>query len=161
SPMQERDRVDLFALVVPALAAATRSGQPLDETLHEDTLQEPQRAAVFALTSEAIASVGEDFIIQETNPAFDRLMSWPERAAVGMRCSDVLCCRDERKLLLCGTPRCPLELAFAVDGELPVGGICWQTRGGALCEMSATITAHRFPREAHAVIVARDVSALN
>jgi nitrogen-specific signal transduction histidine kinase len=157
----EQGRAEIFALVAPALAAATRSGQLLDEATHDEMSRAPQHAAAFALTSEAIASVGEDFIIQETNPAFDRLMGWPEGAAVGMRCSAVLCCRDERKLLLCGTPRCPLEQAFAVEDELPIGGICWQTRGGALCEMSASITAHRFSNESHAVFVARDVSALN
>jgi len=161
STAEELKRADLFTLVAPALAAATRSGHLLDETPREELPQAPPRAAVFALTSEAIATVGEDFIIQETNPAFDRLMGWLGRAAVGMRCSDVLYCRDERKLLLCSTPRCPLEQAFAVDGELPISGICWQTRGGTLCEMSASITAHRFPHETHAVIVARDVGALN
>jgi two-component system phosphate regulon sensor histidine kinase PhoR len=117
--------------------------------------------AILALSSEAILTVDEDYIIQETNPAFGRVTGWTGTTPVRRRCSDVFRCRDTRKSLLCGTARCPLTEAFASSEAPPVRDLSWETRGGALCDVSATFTARRERDGRHAVIVARDVTALN
>src|SRR5260370_32114798 len=120
----------------------------------------PGRAA-FVLASEAVVSIDQDLTIVEINPAFGRLMGWPEGQAAGRRCFEVLRCRDTRKELLCGTPRCPAHQAFTAEAELPLSELAWTTRDGKVCELSASISVERGPRPTHAVLVARDVTALN
>lgn len=117
--------------------------------------------AILALSSEAILTVDEEFVIQETNPAFGRITGWSGGAPVGKRCCDVFRCRDARKTLLCNTPTCPLTEALRSTEAPPIHDLSWETRSGKLCDVSATFTARRTGEETHAVIVARDVTLLN
>lgn len=136
------------------------------DTQADEQSPSPQQA-IFAMTSEAILAVGEDFIISQTNPAFTKVLGWTRNAALGQRCTTVLRCHDERKLPLCDTPRCPLvESLRAEASEKPavVRDLLWQTRAGAFCEVSASFTAQRPLRSGaprRAVIVGRDVTTLN
>lgn len=144
----------------PALTIATRPARVLDEAAHADHLQSPRRT-VFAVTSEAIATLDEDFIIREINPAFTKILGWTQSATIGSRCSDVIRCRDERRMLLCDTPRCPLRQAFDTDEPSSVRDLTWETQSGKPCEVSASFTVQRIEQPTGAVIVARDVSLLN
>ena len=146
--------------LAPALVTALRPAHAMDEALQQESTHSPRRT-VFAVTSEAILTVNDDFTIRETNPAFTKILGWPERSVVGRRCSDVLRCRDDRKMLLCDTPRCPLREALDSDITTPVRDLSWETRSGKLCEVSASFTAQQAAHDARAVIVARDVTLLN
>lgn len=150
----------LLQRLTPALVAALRPAHTLEEAVQQEPAHSPRRT-VLAVTSEAILTVGDDFAIRETNPAFSRILGWPERAVVGRRCSDVLRCRDDRKMPLCGTPRCPLHEALTSDANTPVRDLSWETRSGKLCDVSANFTVQRTEHDARAVIVARDVTLLN
>jgi PAS domain S-box-containing protein len=146
---------ELFRRLTPALVTATRPARMREE------MAQSQRHAIFTHTSEAILSVGDDFIVQETNPAFGTVLGWQDQPPQGRRCSEVLRCRDERRMVLCDTPRCPLQQAFEADGATPVRELYWQTRAGKLCEVSASFSAPRAGESGRAVIVARDITALN
>ena len=146
---------ELLRRLAPALVTATRPARMREE------MAQSQRHAIFTHTSEAILSVGDDFIIQETNPAFGTVLGWQDQSPQGRRCSEVLRCRDERRMVLCDTPRCPLQQAFDADGAVPVRELYWQTHAGKLCEVSASFSAPRTGESGRAVIVARDITALN
>lgn len=146
---------ELLRRLTPALVTATRPAHVQEETTHA------QRHAIFTHTSEAILSVGDDFIIHETNPAFGTVLGWQDRPPLGRRCSEVLRCRDERHLLLCDTPHCPLQQAFDASAATPVRKLYWQTRAGKHCEVSASFSAPRTSESGRAVIIARDITALN
>lgn len=153
-------RSALLQRITPALVIALRPAHTLDEAMQQEPAHSPRRT-VFAVTSEAILTIDDDFIIRETNPAFTRILGWPERAVVGKRCSAVLRCRDDRKMLLCDTPRCPLTEALTSENGAPVRDLSWETHYGKLCEVSANFTAQRTEHDTRAVIVARDVTQLN
>src|SRR5690242_7104989 len=131
-----------------------------DETLSVDQIKAP-RHAIFALTSEAVVTISEDFTIQETNPAFGHLMGWVQRAPTGLSCMGVLRCRDERNILLCGTPRCPVSEAFSAQGATFTRELRWQTRSGKACEVTASLSAQREQDTIRAVLFAHDVTLLN
>lgn len=159
---ENAELIHLLAQLSPSLALAVRQSGESDEALDDDR-KSSHRRTLFAVTSEAILSIGQDFAIREANPAFERLMRWPVSAVVGMPCTRVLKCRDERKALLCGTARCPVMKAFAADaeGEQTVCDLTWETRSGKRCDLSASVAVQRSAEGAEAVIVARDVTALN
>lgn len=117
--------------------------------------------SLFAISSEAILTIGQDFTIQETNPAFGALMGYEEESVQGQRCFHVLRCRDERRILLCETARCPLREAFDMETSAPVRDLIWQTRTGKFCEVSANVATHSANNESRAVVVARDITLLN
>jgi signal transduction histidine kinase len=119
------------------------------------------RHPIFALTSESVVTIGEDFIIQETNPAFGHLMGWVQRSPVGFSCMEVLRCRDERNALLCGTPRCPASEAFSAQGATFTRELRWQARSGKSCEVTASLSAQREQDATRAVMFAHDVTLLN
>ena len=147
----------------PALASVATTTHPppaLDEAAHADDAHSPGRA-VFAVTSEAIVLLDEDFTIREVNPAFTTILGWSEKDAVGRRCSEIIRCRDDRRMLLCDTPRCPLHEAFSGSAASPVRELSWETRTGKPSEVSASFTVQREEQHAEAVIVARDVTLLN
>ena len=146
---------ELLRRLAPALVTATRPARVLEETAHT------QRRAIFTHTSEAILSIGDDFIIHETNPAFGNVLGWQDRPPLGCHCSDVLRCRDERHMVLCDTPHCPLQQAFDAGAAAPVRKLYWQTCAGKLCEVSASFSAPRAGESGRAVIIARDITALN
>lgn len=154
------DLADLLEALRPALTVVMRPAHMLDEAAHADVMHSPRRA-VFAMTSEAIATLDDDFIIHEVNPAFTSILGWPAHAAVGRRCSDLLRCRDERRTLLCGTPRCPLREAFDASVVTPVRELSWETQSGRPSEVSASFTVQKSEHGSEAVIVARDVTLLN
>jgi signal transduction histidine kinase len=154
---------DLLDTLAPTLALALRpAAAAAPHPVVVDA--EGRRATIFTLSSEAILTLGTDLVVREANPASAAITGWPEEALVGRRCADLLRCRDSRQLLLCGTPRCPLSEALAADTPTPPRDLCWETRSGRLCEVSATITA-RAPAplagRRDVVVVARDVTALN
>ena len=131
-----------------------------DQAAQVSPTSSPQQT-IFALTSEAVVTVGDDFIIQETNPAFGTLMGWMQRSPAGLSCKDVLRCRDERKALLCDTPRCPVREAFSAQGMTSVRELTWQTRYGKPCEVTASASTQHEETATRAVIFARDVTLLN
>lgn len=159
---ESADLVHLLAQLAPSLSLAVRQACESEEALDDDR-RSSHRRTLFSVTSEAILGIGQDFAIREANPAFERLMGWPESAIVGMPCTHVLKCRDERKALLCGTARCPVMKAFAADaeGEQSVCDLSWEMRSGRRCDLSASVAVQHSPEGAEAVIVARDVTALN
>ena len=126
-----------------------------------------RRATIFTLSSEAILTIDDQYVVREANPASAAILGWPAAADLaGRRCFEVLRCRDSRKLLLCDTPRCPLHEALAAAGEkapspTPPRDLSWETHSSRLCEVSATFTAHATGTQRGAVVVARDVTALN
>ncbi|HST89296.1 MAG TPA: PAS domain-containing sensor histidine kinase, partial [Ktedonobacterales bacterium] len=153
---------ELLRRLTPALVTATRPARVREETAQAySEHQHAQRRAIFTHTSEAILSVGDDFIIQETNPAFGTVLGWQDHPPLGRRCSEVLRCRDERRMVLCDTLRCPLQQAFAAEGAAPVRELYWQTRAGKLSEVSASFSAPRTGEGGRAMIIARDITALN
>lgn len=121
----------------------------------------PPRQTLFALTSESVVTVGDDFTIQETNPAFGHLMHWTQRSPAGLSCMEVLRCRDERKALLCDTPRCPVREAFSTDGAPFVRELTWQTRTGKQCEVTASLSTQHDEGATRTVMFAHDVTMLN
>lgn len=131
-----------------------------DETTLVDQINTPHHA-IFALTSEAVVTINEDFTIQETNPAFGHLMDWEQRSPTGLSCKEVLCCRDEHNTLLCETPRCPMREAFSVDGAALTRELRWQVRSGKPCEVTASFSIQREDGATRAVIFAHDVTLLN
>ncbi|HLJ81620.1 MAG TPA: PAS domain S-box protein, partial [Ktedonobacterales bacterium] len=143
-----------------SVATTTHPAHALDEVTHADDAHSPRRT-VFALTSEAIVLLDEDFTIREINPAFTTILGWSEQDTVGRRCSEVVRCRDDRRMLLCGTSRCPLHEVFSGSDSSPVRELSWETRSGKPSEVSACFTVQRAEQHAEAVIVARDVTLLN
>lgn len=145
-----------------APAGEQYSTQPIveDETTSVDQTNTPHHA-IFALTSEAVLTVSEDLIIQETNPAFGHLMEWRQHPPAGLSCKDVLRCRDERNVLLCDTPRCPVHEAFAANGAALTRELRWQARSGKPCEVTASLSTQREEGATRAVIFAHDVTLLN
>lgn len=131
-----------------------------DETAQASQTTSPHQT-IFALTSESVVIIDEDLVIHETNPAFGALMDWARRSPAGRKCTEVLCCRDERKALLCGTPRCPVREAFSAGGATSVRELTWETRSGKPCEVTASASTQHEEGEARAVIFARDVTLLN
>lgn len=160
SPARSAAYAELLRRLTPALVTALRPAHTLDEAMQQEPAHSPRRT-VFAVTSEAILTVDEDLTIRETNPAFTKILGWPEHVVVGKRCSSVLRCRDDRKMLLCDTPRCPLQEALRSETATPIRDLSWETRTGKLCEVSASFTAQHIEHDARAVIVARDVTLLN
>jgi two-component system phosphate regulon sensor histidine kinase PhoR len=132
----------------------------LDEAARSEHQHSPRRA-IFTASSEAILSIGEDFTIQEANPAFARMTGWAESVSVGRPCYEVIRCRDERKLQLCNTPQCPLHAAFAAEGGSITRDLSWQTHLGRLHDVSASFTAHRQGADLRSIVVARDVATLH
>lgn len=122
---------------------------------------EDRHTLIFTLSSDAILTIGDDYVVREANPASAAILGWPADAIAGRRCSDVLRCRDSRQVLLCGTPRCPLREALAAEAPSPPRDLSWELRSGRLCEVSATFTARPGGASRRAVVVARDVTALN
>ncbi|HKS70339.1 MAG TPA: ATP-binding protein [Ktedonobacterales bacterium] len=122
---------------------------------------EGRRHTIFTLSSDAILTIGDDYMVREANPASGAILGWPEAEITGRRCSDLLRCRDAHKLLLCDTPRCPLRQALAAEAPTPPRDLTWETRSHRLCEVSATFTARGTDAQRHAVVVARDVTVLN
>jgi PAS domain S-box-containing protein len=154
----------LLRKAAPALALALRALQVSDAGPARN--QAAGRASsssppIFALTSEAILSLDDDCTIAAANPAFERLLGWEADSVAGRRCTEVLRCQDQRKLVLCGTPRCPLRQALAAPGTPLLRDLAWETRAGPLREVSASVGAHGEGRARHAIFVARDVTALN
>ena len=140
SPARSAAYAELLRRLTPALVTALRPAHTLDEAMQQEPAHSPRRT-VFAVTSEAILTVDEDLTIRETNPAFTKILGWPEHVVVGKRCSSVLRCRDDRKMLLCDTPRCPLQEALRSETAAPIRDLSWETRTGKLCEVSASFTA--------------------
>lgn len=163
TPDAHREHLALLVRLQDTLALALRPAHIREDVRHAEHQSSPRRA-IFAITSEAILTIGQDYTIQETNPAFGKIMGYEHHSALGMRCYEVLCCRDERRMLLCDTPRCPLREAFSMESAAPIRDLIWQTHSGKLCEVSANFTAQADadatvgPR---AVVVARDVTLLN
>ena len=168
----EERRATLFAdqidALTPTLALALRpspAAPPVPAAVPAPADLLDRRATIFALSSDAILTIDHDFVVREANPASAVIMGWPAAAdLVGRRCSDLLRCRDARKLLLCDTPRCPLREAFAAEAPAPPRDLCWETRSSRLCEVSATFTVRRDAGAGsgrRAVVVARDVTVLN
>ncbi len=147
-------------LCAPTLSMALRPVLELEAAQRAEQSARPRRS-VFALTSEAVVSIGEDLSILETNPAFGRVLGWPEGATLGRQCAEVLHCRDVRNVLLCGSSRCPVRHALDTVGEIPISNVSWQTSEGRLRDVSASISIHPGPMQSRAVVVARDVTALN
>ncbi len=156
------DLARLLTAVAPSLSLAIRQAH-LTEVAQHTEHRAAQRSTLFSVTSEAILSIGEDFVIREVNPAFARLSGWPESTAVGASCMEVLKCRDERKTLLCGTNRCPISRAFRGedDEEQSIRDLTWETRTGKRLDLSASVAVQRTSQDVLSVIVARDVTALN
>jgi PAS domain S-box-containing protein len=154
------ERASVLARLGPSLASATRPAHVLDELAQAEHHHAPRRT-IFAISSEAILTMDEGFVIRELNPAASKLLGWSERAAIGQHCSKVLHCRDERRAPLCHTPRCPLQQAFDSEAATPIRDLTWETRTGKLCELSASITVQRSEEDIHAIVVARDVTLLN
>ncbi len=150
----------VLALCAPTLTLALRPAQR-SEDVHRDEKSARPRRSVFALTSEAVVSIGEDLKILEINPAFGSILGWQEGTVVGIGCSDVLRCRDGRNALLCGTALCPVRQALDSASELPVTNVSWETISGQRRDVSASISVNRAPSRSQVVVVARDVTALN
>ncbi|MGH2518148.1 MAG: ATP-binding protein [Ktedonobacterales bacterium] len=151
----------LDALRAPlALATRPAQAQAEDAAARANRFQPPRRA-VFAVTSEAIITLDDEFTIREINPAFTTILGWSEQAAVGRRCSEVLRCRDDRRMLLCGTPRCPLHEAFSASAALPVRELTWETEAGKSSEVAASFAVQQATHQMEAIVVARDVTLLN
>jgi two-component system phosphate regulon sensor histidine kinase PhoR len=159
-PEEGETRQQTVLRLATSLATATRTAHVLDESAHGEH-PHSQRRAIFTTSSEAILTIGEDLTIQEANPAFARVTGWTEQSVVGRPCSQVIRCRDERKLALCDTAACPVRLAFAVDSGAVTRDLSWQTQTGRLCDVSASFTAQRSGAEQRAVVVARDVAPLH
>ena len=138
----------------------TRPQTTANETLQVSQNSSPQQT-IFALTSESVVIIDEDLVIHETNPAFGALMDWTQRSPDGLKCTEVLCCRDERKTLLCGTPRCPVREAFSAGGATSARELTWKTRSGKPCEVTASLSTQQEEGETRAVIFARNVTLLN
>lgn len=150
----------VLTLCAPALALALRPLHEPEEAQRAEKSPSP-RHSVFALTSEAIVSIGEDLMILETNPAFGRVLGWQEGDVLGKPCSDVLRCRDSRNALLCGTAHCPVRQAFETVSELPASSVSWETSSGRRRDVSASVSVQHAPTQSGVVLVARDVTALN
>jgi two-component system phosphate regulon sensor histidine kinase PhoR len=123
--------------------------------------EQAERRAIFAATSEAILSIGSDFTIIESNPAFLRMLGWQDHSPVDHKCTEILRCRDSHKTVLCGTPQCPLRQVLAGEKAPAVQELYWETSGGSLREVSASFTPHRIRDMQTAVVVARDDTLLN
>jgi signal transduction histidine kinase len=148
-----RRETALLEALAPALALALRPAH----AAHEQRRRRP----FFQITSEALVAIGQDFIVQDVNPAFVSALGWHDRSPIGVRCSDVLCCRDERKMILCETQRCPLRQAFGEETAPAVRELSWRTTEGALKEVSASVSVQREEADPWAIIAARDVTAVN
>jgi PAS domain S-box-containing protein len=152
---QSVERAGILEALRAPLALATRQAYARAGAIHSP------RRTIYTLTSEAIIALDDEFTIREINPAFTKILGWTEHAAVGRRCWDLLRCRDDRRMLLCGTPRCPLREAFSASVVTPVCELTWETESGKPSEVSASFTVQRTERQTEAVIVARDVTLLN
>lgn len=136
-----------------------RTPTPAPATFGAD--RDGRRHTIFTLSSDAILTIGDDYVVREANPASGAILGWPEAEITGQHCFDLLRCRDSRNLLLCDTPRCPLRQALAAEAPTPPRDLSWETRSARLCEVSATFTARCAGEQRHAVVVARDVTVLN
>jgi two-component system phosphate regulon sensor histidine kinase PhoR len=132
----------------------------LSEQQGRAEFEESQERAIFAATSEAILSIGGDFMIQESNPAFLRMMGWRDQAPNNRACMEVLHCRDNRQVLLCGTAGCPLQQAKESMTPPAVTELYWETRSNTKLNISATFTPHMVGNQRGAVVVARDDTLL-
>jgi PAS domain S-box-containing protein len=150
----------VVALCAPTLTLAFRPAQQLEEA-HRAEKSAGQRHSVFALTSEAVVTIGEDLSILEINPAFGSVLGWQEGSVLGRGCAEVLRCRDGRNALLCGTALCPVRQALGSTHDIPVTNVSWETSSGQRRDVSASISVHHAPVQSQVVVVARDVTALN
>lgn len=154
----------LLRKAAPALALALRvlqrsdAGSARNQAAGRVSSSSP---SIFALTSEAIVSLADDCTITAANPAFERLLGWEAGSVAGRRCTEVLRCQDQRKLVLCGTPHCPLRQALTAPATPILRDLAWETRAGPLREVSASVGAYGEGRARRAIFVARDMTALN
>ncbi len=153
-------RQEVLAQLATPLATATRAAHVLDEVATSEHQHSP-RQAIIAASSEAILTIGEGYTIHEVNPAFTKVTGWTEHASVGHACSDIIRCRDDRKLVLCGTPACPLRAATSAESGTVARELSWQTRSGRLCDVSASFTVQRTGSDTRAIVVARDIATLH
>src|SRR5258708_145278 len=87
---------EILTRLAPSLAMATRPAHALDEAAHSEH-QGAARRALFAMSSQAILTVAEDFTIQEANPPLFNVTGWTRRFAARLPCSPGIRCRDERR----------------------------------------------------------------
>jgi len=143
-----------------SLTAATMPAHLLDVSRRAE-YEQAERRAIFAATSEAILSIGSDYTIIESNPAFLRMLGWQDHSPVDLKCLEVLHCRDSHRTVLCGTVQCPLRQVLSGDMAPAVQELYWETSSGSLREVSASFTPHRIRDMQTAVVVARDDTLLN
>ncbi len=157
-PVPDMQRAALLVRLAPSLEITLRPARVAGDLTTSATPDLTGRA-VFAVTSEAILTMGGDLIIHQANPAFGRLLEWPESSIIGTRCQDMLHCHDHRGICLCDTLDCPAQAALGQKADSTSRELHWRTRTGKLREVSANFTASQPGTNGDVIVVAREVTA--
>lgn len=158
APLQQ-SRQALMEALTPSLALVAQFAHASQDSAQSTYLRQ-RRNTIFSISSEPILTIGEDFIIRETNPAFDHTIGSAHHDAAGKHCSEVIRCRDEHSIPLCNTTRCPLRHALS-SSDTRIWDLEWETASGKRLDISASVSAPHVGNERVAIFVARDVTTRN
>jgi|GEM_PF-4319107 len=89
---------------------------------------------------DALLTISSTFVIQQTGAAFQRMTGWsghPETL-----CMDMIQCQNERGMLLCHTPECPVRRAAQSRGAIVHQQLSWRTAAGGRLAVHARSRAH-------------------
>ena len=116
--------------------------------------------AVVASTSDAMIMLDPQLCVRDLNSAAVSILGSPYETIVGQRCSEVLCCKNLNRTVLCRTSSCPFMRVQQEKKPLPNEELLIGIDSEHTCEVSASVTPVIIDDTSYAVFTARDLSAL-
>lgn len=115
---------------------------------------------VIASTSDAVITLDQQFRVRALNPAAVSALGGAREKIMGQQCSQVLCCRNLNRTVLCGTSSCPFVRVQHQKKPLPNEELLIGIDPERTCEVSASVTPVTVDNVVYTVFTARDLSAL-
>jgi signal transduction histidine kinase len=132
----------------------------LDNSQKLDDLQNSTLIAALKNSSDAIITIDEQFFVRDLNSSALKLLSVSSQNGIGHKCTEILCCKNLNRMLLCGTSSCPLTRVLKRKKPLPNEDLLVGNENAHICEVSTSITPVSVEDTSYAVFIARDMSAL-
>jgi two-component system phosphate regulon sensor histidine kinase PhoR len=90
---------------------------------------------------DAVIVLGQDFQLDDINPAAARTLGVTVTEVRGQRCTEVLGCQNLNHITLCGTPYCPLTRVMQQGEPIPNEDLIIGTKPGHSREVSASVAS--------------------
>jgi len=116
--------------------------------------------AVIASTSDAMITLDQQFRVRDLNSAAVSVLGGARENIMGRECSEVLCCKNLNRTVLCGTSSCPFVRVHQQQKPLPNEELLIGIDPERTCEVSTSVTPVTVDDVVYTVFTARDLSAL-